>query len=160
MSHESGTRSISGGLLRGAGEAFADRKRPGVGQGRNGGVPGSTIKGEAMARDPAGMQERRNRIIETLKADGFVMVTNLARTFGTTEVTIRSDLQALEKEGRLRRMAGGAVPAQLDEQASPDVPRVTRCAAEKRRIAAFAAKLIPDGERLFINSGRTTYVFA
>lgn len=113
-----------------------------------------------MARDPAGMQERRNRIIETLKADGFVMVTNLARTFGTTEVTIRSDLQALEKEGRLRRMAGGAVPAQLDEQASPDVPRVTRCAAEKRRIAAFAAKLIHDGERLFINSGSTTYVFA
>ena len=113
-----------------------------------------------MARDPAGMQERRNRILEILKTEGFVMVTSLAKTFGTTEVTIRSDLQALEREGRLRRMAGGAVPAQPEDTKDPDVPRVTRCLAEKRRIAAYAARMIHAGERLFINSGSTTYLFA
>lgn len=113
-----------------------------------------------MARDPAGMQERRNRILETLKNDGFVMVGALSRAFGTTEVTIRSDLQALEEEGKLRRMAGGAVPAHTDEQNSLGVPRITRFAEEKKRIAALAAKMIHNGERLFLNSGSTTYAFA
>ena len=113
-----------------------------------------------MARDPAGMQERRNRIIETLKTDGFVMVGSLAKSFGTTEVTIRSDLKALEQEGCLRRMAGGAVPVPTEETNAPGVPRVTRNTEEKKRIAAFAAKMIHNGERLFINSGSTTYTFA
>ncbi|MBQ4002175.1 MAG: DeoR/GlpR transcriptional regulator [Lachnospiraceae bacterium] len=113
-----------------------------------------------MARDPAGMQERRNRILESLKTDGFVMVGALAKHFGTTEVTIRSDLQALEREGLLRRMAGGAVPSRSEEQNSPGVPRLNRFQEEKKRIAAFAAKMIHDGERLFINSGSTTYAFA
>jgi len=113
-----------------------------------------------MARDPAGMQERRNRILEIMKTEGFVMVTRLAKTFGTTEVTIRSDLHALEREGRLRRMAGGAVPTKTEEADSPEVPRMTRCMAEKKRIAAYAARMIHNGERLFINSGSTTYLFA
>ena len=113
-----------------------------------------------MARDPAGMQERRNRILETLKSDGFVMVGTLAKSFGTTEVTIRSDLQALEEKGFLRRMAGGAVPLRGDEQSSLEVPRVTRFSDEKKRIADYAAKMIHNGERLFINSGSTTYIFA
>ena len=113
-----------------------------------------------MAKDPAGMQERRSRILEIMKTEGFVMVTSLAKIFGTTEVTIRSDLQALEREGRLRRMAGGAIPVQTEQTESPEVPRVTHCIIEKKRIAAYAARLIHDGERLFINSGSTTYLFA
>jgi DeoR/GlpR family transcriptional regulator of sugar metabolism len=113
-----------------------------------------------MAKDPAGMQERRKRILEIMKTEGFVMVSGLAKTFGTTEVTIRSDLHALEREGRLRRMAGGAVPMVTEQTDSPEVPRVTRCLAEKKRIAAYAARMIHNGERLFINSGSTTYLFA
>jgi ATP-dependent DNA helicase RecQ len=45
---------------------------------------------------------RRSKILERLKREGTVSVSQLASELGTTPVTIRSDLDALEAEGYLR----------------------------------------------------------
>ena len=50
---------------------------------------------------------------------GFVRVADLATRFQVSTVTIRSDLQALERRGKLRRIRGGAVPAGVESNEQP-----------------------------------------
>ena len=42
---------------------------------------------------------RRDKILELLKEDGSAKVLDLAKIFKVTEVTIRQDLEKLDKEG-------------------------------------------------------------
>ncbi|HBG76992.1 MAG TPA: hypothetical protein DDW86_08560, partial [Clostridiales bacterium] len=62
-----------------------------------------------MATEKLKIDTRRNKIIEILNRDGQVRVSQLSKKMGTTMVTIRSDLDALEKAGYLERIQGGAV---------------------------------------------------
>ena len=55
------------------------------------------------------IEERRRRICELLRREGRVMVEALATRFGTSQVTIRADLSALESAGALTRTHGGAI---------------------------------------------------
>ena len=59
---------------------------------------------------------RRQRILELLAQEGQVKVTQLSELFHTTPVTIRSDLAALEKDGYLKRVTGGAVQTRSEER--------------------------------------------
>lgn len=102
-----------------------------------------------------GEQERRERIVELVRRDGFVSNDALARLFGVTPQTIRRDVAALCEGGRLRRWHGGAgLPSSVENLAYP--ARQVLCLAEKRRIAKLVAAHIPDEASLFINIGTTT----
>ncbi len=79
----------------------------------------------------------------------------------SSPLTIRRDLAILEEQGRLRRTHGGAIALEplLYEPFRHDSTfqqEVTRCAQEKRRIAAAAASLIGDGQTIALNPGTTT----
>lgn len=104
---------------------------------------------------------RRNQIMNMLRQQGRVSVAALSEFFGTTTVTIRNDLSALEREGHLIRNQGGAVlvPQRTVESDSANLCDVKN-AAEKQEIAAAVAKKIRDGDTLFINSGTTTLMVA
>ena len=105
----------------------------------------------------AKIDKRRGQILDLLSADGKVYISDLCHRFGTSPVTIRSDLDALAEEGRLIRMTGGAVPVpQSREAACPAVDRYE----EKKELALRAAARIEDGATLFINSGTTTALVA
>ena len=54
-------------------------------------------------------QQRRRQIIETLSQQGETSVETLAALYGTSEVTIRKDLAALEENGLVVRRFGGAI---------------------------------------------------
>lgn len=101
---------------------------------------------------------RRDRIMELLKRDGKVLVSQLSRDLCATPVTIRSDLAALEKRGMLMRMQGGAVlPSQpVYEEPSAAVANSN----EKQAIARVAAGIVQNGDTLFINSGTTSATVA
>jgi DeoR family transcriptional regulator of aga operon len=98
--------------------------------------------------------ERRRRICELLREQGRVTVDSLAARFGTSQVTIRSDLSTLESEGALTRTHGGALNV-ADADQSLGVKQLQH-KAEKQRIAAAAAALIRDGETIILDSGTTT----
>ena len=51
---------------------------------------------------------RRDKIMDLLREDGSAKVLNLARLFKVTEVTVRQDLEKLEKDGLIIREHGGA----------------------------------------------------
>ena len=50
---------------------------------------------------------RRDKILELLTEDGSAKVVDLARIFKVTEVTIRQDLDKLDKEGLIVKEHGG-----------------------------------------------------
>jgi len=98
---------------------------------------------------------RRSKILEQLQSDGSVSVSRLSETLGATTVTIRSDLSAMERDGLLVRIQGGAVPGGSAKEQYADLPVVSN-AEEKKEMAAKVAQLVRDGDTLFINSGTTT----
>ena len=65
-----------------------------------------------MAESRLKIDVRRNRVLDVLRRDGRVCVSELSRSLGATPVTIRNDLAALERDGHLVRVSGGAVLAQ------------------------------------------------
>lgn len=101
-------------------------------------------------------QARRERILALLRQNGQVRVADLAKTLGVSQVTVRADLEALEREGRLRRLRGGAV---LWETRRFELPlEVTRTlhAKEKEAIGKRAAALVRDGDVVILDVGSTT----
>ena len=105
----------------------------------------------------AKIDRRRAEILQLLRSEGKVYISDLCARFGTSPVTIRNDLDTLAEEGKLIRMTGGAVPLPA-EQAKQTHP-IDRW-EQKKEIAARAAAEIRDGDTLFINSGSTTMLFA
>ena len=100
---------------------------------------------------------RRGKILELLRQKGSVSVAQLSYLLNATTVTIRSDLTALERDGYLTRMQGGAV-LRADRQSAGAGSIVN--SAQKQKIATAVADRIRDGDTLLINSGTTTYFIA
>ncbi len=96
--------------------------------------------------------QRRHAILALLDTQGEVSVDELAKAFATSEVTIRKDLTALEKNGLLLRRYGGAVPMPqelIGEGAQP-------VSSYKLAIARAAVGCIREHARIIIDSGSTT----
>ncbi|MDE2347561.1 MAG: DeoR/GlpR transcriptional regulator [Gammaproteobacteria bacterium] len=110
---------------------------------------------EAPAEPGLLVEERRRRIGELVQEHGRVTVEALVRRFGTSAVTIRMDLSALERAGELVRAHGGAL-VRRDDEDPPLAVKQTLHHAEKVRIARVAASLIEDGETVILDSGTTT----
>jgi len=108
-----------------------------------------------MAESKLKIDVRRSKILEQLRAEGKVSVSRLAEELGATPVTIRNDLTALERDGYLVRMQGGAVISHRSETHLPGDP-VDKTILQKQALAQQVAAMVADGETLFFNSGTTT----
>ena len=89
-----------------------------------------------------------------------VSISKLARDFGVSDMTIRRDLAALEKQSDIQRTHGGAM---LTERMVLEFDYRERRAvnhAEKHAIALEARKLVQPGHRLLLDSGTTTFELA
>lgn len=102
------------------------------------------------------LNDRRRTILDLLERDGKVQVAQLSGLLGASEVTIRSDLNELEREGFLERMHGGAVPARRSYYNMTHNERSLENTEDKLKIAALAAAMVKDGETLIFGSGTTT----
>jgi DeoR family fructose operon transcriptional repressor len=78
-----------------------------------------------------------------------------------SEGTVRNDLNALEEEGRLKRVHGGAVLNTGDQfQNNSFVRRYKQNVSAKLVIAREAALLVKDGDSLFLDASSTDYYLA
>ncbi|MET8412133.1 DeoR/GlpR family DNA-binding transcription regulator [Streptomyces sp. NPDC005195] len=104
--------------------------------------------------------ERRQLILEMVRANGAVSLRELARVVQTSEVTVRRDVRALEAEGLLDRRHGGAVlPGGFTRESG--FPQKSHLAtAEKTAIADLAAGLVEEGEAIVVGAGTTTQELA
>ncbi|WP_046120507.1 DeoR/GlpR family DNA-binding transcription regulator [Ensifer aridi] len=101
------------------------------------------------------LTERQAEILEMAKAEGRVLVEDLAQRFSVTPQTIRKDLNDLCDARVLNRIHGGAIFPSGKENVKYESRRQI-AAAEKQAIGRAAASLIPDNASLFINIGTTT----
>ena len=101
-------------------------------------------------------EERQRLILEALHESKKVTVQELRRRFGTSEVTIRRDLQELAATGVLQRAHRGAVVAVPAPPEPPIIHRMVLEQTSKVSIARAAAELVHDDDSIFIGSGSTT----
>ncbi|PRD16500.1 DNA-binding transcriptional regulator YciT [Pantoea coffeiphila] len=102
------------------------------------------------------MNSRHEHIIQLVNERGSVSVSELAQLTGVSEVTIRQDLNALERDNFLKRVHGSAVAPDSDDVNS----RMQTRYKIKQGLAEFAASQIGDGEAIFIEGGSTNALLA
>lgn len=107
-------------------------------------------------------EERQELILERLRENQSVRITDLAESLNVTRETIRKDLYELEKQGLIRKVHGGAVLNRSDVTTvePPYSKRSQINPTEKESIALRAAELVEDGDSLYIDIGTTTLLFA
>jgi DeoR/GlpR family transcriptional regulator of sugar metabolism len=104
--------------------------------------------------------QRRAVLLSLLHDTGRVDVADAAIRFGTAEMTIRRDLDALVEQGAARRVRGGAISLLFRGDEPPFGVRSVAGADRKRLIARAAASLLSDGESVVLDSGTTTLQLA
>lgn len=105
--------------------------------------------------------ERHAQILDLLARQESASIEGLRAVSGASVATLRRDLEALERDGVIRRYRGGARlarrPSSLDEAFTS---RRRRNARAKSAIATTAAGLVRTEASLFINDGSTALALA
>ncbi len=99
---------------------------------------------------------RRDKILELLQEDGSAKVLDLSRLFKVTEVTIRQDLEKLEKEGLIVREHGGAYLKNIRDQVQTFSITHQENMDKKSMIASKCLEFIESGDTIILDSGSTT----
>ncbi|MBR1570202.1 MAG: DeoR/GlpR transcriptional regulator [Bacteroidales bacterium] len=103
------------------------------------------------------LNQRRQEILNLIREDGHAKVQKLAQIFKVSEVTIRQDLETLEKMGFVQREYGGAFLKDVGNFATTGtlINESVRV-EEKKELALKAAALIQEGDSIILDSGSTT----
>ena len=105
-----------------------------------------------MKRSRALVDNRRNKVLQSLKNNGFVKVQELAEELQVSPLTIRRDLQYLEDQKKLERFYGGATVTDRVTEINTEEDEIN---LYRKRIAQYAASLVEDGDTIFINTSAT-----
>jgi DeoR/GlpR family transcriptional regulator of sugar metabolism len=103
---------------------------------------------------------RQLRIREMLAQREYLDLAALCRDLEASESSVRRDLVALENEGVLKRVYGGAMAVETRGHDLDFDFQSARMAEEKKRIGALAAGLIEDGQTVILDGGSTVAAVA
>ncbi len=106
------------------------------------------------------MVQREARLRDVLKRHGEAGVAELAAELGVSAMTLRRDLDRLERAGLVRRTHGGAVLAERLGFAFDFSARRQVNHKAKQAIAAEAARLVKPGDVVLLDAGTTTLELA
>ncbi|WP_227002622.1 DeoR/GlpR family DNA-binding transcription regulator [Salicibibacter kimchii] len=106
------------------------------------------------------MNDRKEHIVKLIQEHDKVDITDLTNHFQVSTMTVRRDLNALEKEGKIIRTHGGAVAApQLRKEIAYQLKENVHL-AEKKAIALKAVSKVADHSTIILDSGTTTLELA
>ncbi|MEK4383876.1 DeoR/GlpR family DNA-binding transcription regulator [Aeribacillus sp. FSL K6-2848] len=100
-------------------------------------------------------ERRKKFILKKLADEEKLHVSELAETLDVSTETIRRDLDRLEKEGRLKKVYGGAVLAASFPWEPPFDEKSAINSKQKRVIGKMAASLVNDGDIIMVGNGTT-----
>jgi DeoR family transcriptional regulator of aga operon len=107
------------------------------------------------------IQERRNHLLNLIRRDGRVLVSEISDALGISRITIRKDLDYLESMGLVQRTHGGALSPQESTLLDPSLQeKEQKQLKEKQQIAKAAASLVEEGHCVLLDSGTTTTAIA
>lgn len=106
-------------------------------------------------------KERQTMIINQLKENKFIKITDIVKRFQVSHETARRDLEALQEQGLAKRVYGGAV--QTDQNQTARQRMADRRAGspvgagyrERAAIGVLAAELVEEGETVLLAIGST-----
>ena len=104
--------------------------------------------------------ERAQIILDRVEQEGDVSIADLAAGLGVSEMTVRRDLERLERGGALRRAHGRAIKGASGSYEPPFAVRTERQASEKQAIAREVASLLSDRETVVLDGGSTGVAIA
>ncbi|MBM4761252.1 DeoR/GlpR family DNA-binding transcription regulator [Bacillus sp. B15-48] len=99
--------------------------------------------------------ERHQKILEALKNKNTVKLQELVELTNSSESTIRRDLTQLEQRNLLKRVHGGAARLQGNLTEPTMTEKSSKNLQAKNQIAQFAAKLVEEGESIYLDAGST-----
>lgn len=103
-------------------------------------------------------EERQRLILNELKKQGSVNVIDLVDQLSASESTIRRDLLELDRKGLLKRVHGGAVLIEKQNEIveNPISERQLQNLEEKEAISKYASSLIESNDVVYIDAGSST----
>ncbi len=105
--------------------------------------------------------ERRQSLLELLRKQPGLRVPEIGEALGISQGTVRNDLTALEEDGRLIRVHGGAVLNEQDQfQNNSYKLRFQKNSTAKLAIAREAAVLVKDGDSILLDASSTAFYLA
>ncbi len=102
--------------------------------------------------------ERRQQILKLIQKRPGIKVTELAKRLSVSEGTIRNDLNAMQRDGQITRVRGGAVP--LGERSilnAAFAERAQQNPEAKMWIARRAAEMIEDGDSIIMDASSSVF---
>jgi DeoR family fructose operon transcriptional repressor len=100
--------------------------------------------------------QRKLKILEFLENQELVEVSQLTKLLGVSKVTVRTDLDDLERKGLLVRTHGGAMLPENLKLVRMLVDSSKEHKTEKHAISTIATKFIKPDMNIIIDSGSTT----
>lgn len=104
--------------------------------------------------------ERQEEILRMLAKSGTVRTMALARKFKVSDETIRNDFAAMEAEGQVVRIHGGAKRAESVRRELPLSERLSLNPVEKDAMARLAASRVRANETIFLDASSTVLTMA
>lgn len=105
-------------------------------------------------------QERQEKIMALLLDKRSVKASELSKSYGVSIETIRRDLDALSKGGRLTKVYGGAVLEKVLAQEQNLTHRTSANRELKREIAKIACRFVEEGQSIAMDSSTTNLEIA
>ena len=99
--------------------------------------------------------ERQKKLMELLRQNERMEVSDLAQILNCSMMTIRRDLEFLEKEGAVKKIHGGVINLKNDYLQSSFYDRIKECSVEKTLIGQAAVKLIHNDDIVFFDASTT-----
>ena len=104
--------------------------------------------------------ERMQHVLRLLETRDYVPVTELSEAFAVSEVTVRSDLAALARDGLVARIRGGVRALQQGQSEAGFDLRLRLEVEQKRAIARAAAAMVENNEAVALDASTTAYYLA
>lgn len=103
-------------------------------------------------------EQRHELILKLLKENGSIEVTEIKDLLDASESTVRRDITALDKAGKLTKVFGGAVALKevVTAHEFTVAQKIDLNREEKRQIAQYAAALIKPEDFVYLDAGTTT----
>jgi DeoR/GlpR family transcriptional regulator of sugar metabolism len=104
--------------------------------------------------------ERMEHVLRLLETRDYVQVAELSQAFAVSEVTVRSDLTELARQGLVARIRGGVRALEHGQSEVGFDLRLRLEVDRKRAIARAAAAMVNEGEAVALDASTTAYYLA
>lgn len=104
-------------------------------------------------------KQRQQIILDMVNQTKSITVNEIKEATGASESTIRRDLTALDEEGKIIKVFGGAIALEETKNMLLELSvqeKTQMKVDEKKKIAKYAASLIKENDFVFLDAGTTT----